>query len=187
MNRIGEKYCGTDYQNKRIVDFNFKKCKFLNCNLTNTLLDDCLIEDCTFENCDLTMIKIEKTIFRNVSFENCKMLGIVWNKSQTKAKLSFKNSIISYSNFSDMKLPGIKILDCIAEEVVFSETDLKNADLRGSNFKNSIFHNACLFKTNFTNAINYNGIDLSNPKTKGAIFSLPEAIILFNNFDIEIV
>jgi len=172
------------YKDVIVKEKEFTKCKFINCDFTNISFKDCYFEDCVFENCNLTTLKVNYSRFLDVVFKDCKMIGIVWDEASMPFSITCEDSNISYSSFFGMKLKRMKIHKCIAHDVNFSEADLQLSKFNYTDLQDSIFLNTNLLKANFENAINYNGIDVSSKNIKKAIFSLPEALILLNNFDI---
>jgi fluoroquinolone resistance protein len=67
--------------------------------------------------------------------------------------------------------------NCIAHEVNFAETDLEGAIFTGTDFKDAVFLRTNLTKADFVGAENYT-LSVTDNKTKGARFALPEAIRL---------
>ncbi len=172
------------YKDVVVKDKEFSKCKFTNCNFSNTTFTDCSFEDCVFENCDLAMLKVKYSHFLDVSFKECKLIGIMWDEASLPFSITCENSNISYSSFYGMKLKKMRIYKCISHEVNFSEADMQLSKFNYTDLQDSIFQNTNLVKADFSHASNYNGIDLSSKKIKKTIFSLPEALVLFNSFDI---
>ncbi len=172
------------YKDVVVKEKEFIKCKFTHCDFSNITFEDCEFEDCLFENCNLSSLKVKYSRFSDVTFKSCKMIGIVWDEASVTLSITCVDSNISYSSFYGMKLKKIKIHKCIAHDVNFSEADMQSSSFMHSDLKDSFFINTNLLKANFENAINYNGIDVSSKKIKKTIFSMPEALILLNNFDI---
>ncbi len=172
------------YKDVVVKEKEFSNCKFINCNFSSTIFTDCSFEDCVFENCDLAMMKVKYSRFLDVSFKECKMIGIMWDEASLPFSITCEDSNISYSSFYGMKLKKIKIHKCISHEVNFSEADMQLSKFNYTDLQDSIFQNTNLVKADFSHASNYNGIDLSSRKIKKTIFLLPEALVLFNNFDI---
>ena len=117
--------------------------------------------NCAFNECFLSVIKSSGSRFLEVKFTKCKVLGFNWSKTDAIRDLSFQECQLNYSDFSYMKIPGIKILACEAKEVDFTEADLTGADLQNTDFENSRFYN-----TNLSGAIcGERGISTSMLKT----------------------
>jgi len=172
------------YKDVVVKDKEFSKCKFTNCDFSNITFEDCDFENCFFENCNLASLKVKYSRFSDVKFKSCKMIGIVWDEASLPFSITCEDSNISYSSFYGMKLKKMKIHKCIAHDVNFSEADMQLSRFNHTDLQNSMFLNTNLTKANFENAFNYNGIDLINGKIKKAVFSMPEALVLFRNFDI---
>jgi len=172
------------YKDVVVKEKEFIKCKFTNCDFSNITFEDCEFENCFFENCNLSSLIVKYSRFSDVTFKSCKMIGIAWDEASMPFSITCEDSNISYSSFYGMKLKKMKIYKCIAHDVNFSEADMQLSKFNYTDLQDSIFQNTDLMKTNFENAFNYNGIDLLNGKIKKAVFSMPEAIVLLNNFDI---
>jgi len=120
------------------------------------------------------------------------LLGIDWTEADwsdwaTKiSPIEFENCVLEYSIFFGLELKKIKLKDCNAREVNFAETDLSDADFAGTDFAGAIFLKTNLVKANFVGAKNY-ALNVMDNKTKGARFSLPEAIRLLYYLNIAIV
>jgi len=126
---------------------------------------------------------IEQYQFTNILFKDSKIMGFDWTKTRTARHLAFERCNISYSNFGFMKLKKLKLLECIAEEVNFSETDLSDGIFTKTDFTKSIFSGTNLTKADFRKAYNY-GIDFNYNTLKKTRFSLPEAVSLLKSLDI---
>ena len=172
------------YKDVVVKEKEFIKCRFTNCDFSNITFEDCVFEDCEFANCNLSSLKVKYSGFSDVIFKSCKMIGIAWDEASLPFSITCEDSNISYSSFYGMKLKKIKIYKCIAHDVNFSEADMQFSKFNYTDLQDSIFQNTNLMKADFENAFNYNGIDLINGKIKKAVFSMPEALILFNTFDI---
>ena len=77
------------------------------------------------------------------------------------------------------------MVNCIAQDLDFSDCELIKSDFSNSDLKGSRFNNCILEKSNFSNSTNYN-INPTTNKIKGSNFSYPEAINLLDSFDIII-
>ena len=172
------------YKDVVVKEKEFSNCKFTNCDFSNITFEDCEFEDCFFENCNLSSLKVKYSRLSDVIFKSCKMIGIAWDEASMPFSITCVDSNISYSSFYGMKLKKMKIHKCISHDVNFSEADMQLSKFNYTDLQDSIFQNTNLMKANFENAFNYNGIDLLNGKIKKAVFSMPEALVLLNNFDI---
>ena len=161
----------------------FDECVFVDCLFIGCTLEKCRLLNCTFEKCDLSNIIPMNSEFREVQFTNCKVIGIDWTRAGKIKELNFSECLVNYSNFRLLKLPKTVIKKCEAKDTDFIETDLKNSNLTGSDFENSIFFKTDLSGVDFTRATNYT-IDVNNNTLKKTRFSLPEALSLLSNLDI---
>lgn len=170
---------------KSIKDKEFEECRFIKLHLTDCKIEKCKFINCSFEDCILSAIKPFNSIFFEVEFKECKVIGCDWTLSAKVDSLSFSNSQISYSNFRFLKLTKLKLINCIAKEADFTETDLSEGDFTGTDFEGARFLKTNLTRANFRKAINYL-IDIKSNTITKAQFSYPEAINLLKCMDITV-
>ena len=183
---LNKKFENIIWEEKNITGKNFDHCTFYKCSLKGCFFEDCFFEKCKFEECDLSLIKFKDTTLSEVQINGSKAIGIVWHAANNPISVSFNNSRISYSSFFGKNLKKGHFINCIADEVDFSECNLTMANFTGTELKNAIFSNTDLTQANFVGALNYS-INLNNNKTKKARFSLPEALSFLYNLDIILV
>ena len=163
----------------------FEDCSFEACTFGNCTFDKVKFINCTFNECFLSVIRSSGSRFLEVKFTRSKVLGFNWSKTDAIRDLSFNECQLNYSDFSYMKIPGIKLLACEAKEVDFTEADLTNSDLQNTDFQNSRFYNTNLSGADFRGARNFY-IDVKNNVLKKARFSFAEAMTLLSSLDIII-
>lgn len=171
--------------NSIIKNKEFEECVFSRINLTECKIEKCRFIDCKFENSVLSAIKPVNSAFTDVLFKDSKVIGFDWTLAQKTDSPAFLNCHISYSNFRFLKLPKMKLINCIAKEADFTESDLTQGDFTGTDFEGSRFFKTNLTKTNFQKAKNY-FIDIRNNNIKKARFTYPEVIGLLKSLDITI-
>lgn len=179
-----------NYSQEKIIANKYEQCVFAGCNFAKAIFQSCKFYDCEFRNCDISLIKVTDSTFSNNLIEGSKAIGINWADIMVPSvkiynPVEFVNSNINYSVFQGLDLREIQIFGCQAREVNFEDVNLSMADLRLSDFANSVFRRTNLSKANFTDAFNYS-IDIHNNNLKGAIFSLPEAVSLLKSLDINL-
>jgi uncharacterized protein YjbI with pentapeptide repeats len=182
------------WDHQLIEETTFLSCKFDKCDFHESHFKNCVIRDCQFQQCDLNIIQVDGCTFQNVTFKKSKLIGINWSKAawgktsfhQLIKKINFIECIINYNTFMGIHLPKITIEKCIAKEVNFHEADLSSSNLRYTDFEGSIFSHTNLTKADLSKAENYN-IDPMQNTLKKTRFSLPEALALLYNLDIELV
>ncbi len=138
-------------------------------------------------------------MFTNTRFEDSKIIGVNWAKAswgkassgkseihQLLRSIDFFNCVINYASFTGLNLIGIELRKCIARDVDFSDANLTRTNCSFTDFANSQFRHTDLTEADFTGALNYFIQPHLNTLTK-ARFSLPEALSLLYNLDIEIV
>lgn len=194
----------TEYANETFTDLvmdhqileeiTFLSCTFTKCDFHESQLKNCVLRDCSFKQCDLNLLLVDGSTFQNIFFEKSKLIGVNWSKAswgkasfhQLIKKINFHECVLNYSTFMQIHLPKIEMERCIAKEVNFNEADLSGASLRYTDFEGSMFAHTNLTETDFCHAENYN-IDPVQNTLKKTRFSLPEAMSLLYNLDIEIV
>ncbi len=170
----------------------FSECKFVRCDFSETAFQNCRFIECAFEDCTMKMTKVEGTTFARARFSRCNLLGINWtdaNWSEWATKISsiaFDHCDLKYAVFLGLKLKGLTMKDCNAAEANFAEADLTEADFEGTDLAGAIFLSTDLTRANFAGAKHYT-LNLNDNRSKGARFSLPEALRLLFSLDIVIV
>jgi fluoroquinolone resistance protein len=168
-----------------IARSDFQSCQFTRCDLSQLVISECRFDDCTFQSCDLSLIKPQDTNFRNCHFVGCKLVGINWTEAVKSFSVDFQDCMMHLSSFSGMNLKKIKIINCLATEVSFAETNMTEADCTMTDFSGSIFLRTNLTMADFTNARNYL-IDVRTNTVTKARFSIPEAMSLLETLGIII-
>jgi fluoroquinolone resistance protein len=182
----GEEFDQVSLSKASIERSEFQGCEFTRCDLSQAVLSECRFDDCTFKSCDLSLIKPQDTYFRNCHFVGCKLIGINWTEAAKSFSADFKDCMMHLSSFSGMNLKKGKIINCIATEVSFAESNMTECDCRMTDFSGSIFLRTNLTKANFSDAQHYL-IDVRTNTVTKAKFSIPEAISLLETIGIVIV
>lgn len=189
----GEKFSAAKLDQTVIKSSEFNNCLFEECSFKESTFESCEFRDCTFSNCDLSLAKVPKSLFRNTRFKHSRLMGINWTLASWGKKeissllktIEFEDCMLSYSSFFGLELEAIHMVDCVAQEVDFSEANLSKTDLHGTDFLKAIFRNTDLSGANLVGAKNY-FIDPTANKLKLAQFSLPEAMGLLYAMDIRL-
>lgn len=189
---VDEVFKKVDIRNGELSFAEFTDCQFIGCNFSQVSLQNCRFMDCTFQDCTLKLANVDGTTFSSVQFVQCDLIGVDWTKASwsdwaTKLNaLSFDTCDLKYSIFFGLELKKLRMKNCIAHEVNFAETDLEGATFTGTDFKDAVFLRTNLTKADFVGAENYT-LSVTDNKTKGARFALPEAIRLLYSLDITVV
>jgi uncharacterized protein YjbI with pentapeptide repeats len=175
----------------RLMDSEFHDCVFEACTFTESVFHGCRFVECTFRESDLSLVQVTGSAFSASRFVDCRIIGIDWTQADWTGvslgqPISFERCAISHSTFISLKLPGIRIKECIAADVDFREADLSKADFTDSDLSESLFLNTNLSKADLSAARNYHIAPEQNT-LKDARFSLPEAMSLLFNMDIVLV
>ena len=163
----------------------FEDCRFEACSFINCIFDKVKFINCTFSECFLSVVKSAGSRFLETQFTRCKVTGFNWSKTDSIRDLTFNECQLNYSDFSYLKIPGIKLLACEAKEVDFTEADLSTTDLQNTDFENSRFYHTNLSGADFRGARNFY-IDVKNNVLKKTRFSFAGAVTLLNCLDIVI-
>lgn len=169
----------------------FFDCVFRDCSFVESVFHQCRFINCTFSSCDLSLIQVPESSFSGVIFADSKCVGINWAQAawpetgQLGNPIRFKKCALNHSTFIGLSLVGIQIIDCVAIDVDFRESDLSQVDFSGTDLSESQFSNTDLSGANLSQARNYL-INPSNNTLKDAKFSLPEAMSLLYSMDIDL-
>jgi len=188
-------YTGETFKNLTLAavaveEKEFTGCRFVLCTCQETIFRRCRFVDCKFRICDLRMLDLTDSSFRDVRFEESQVIAVdwtraAWGKAGLLNKIAFTRSTLNYSTFVGLTLPDLALIDCVARDVDFSEADLSGAKFAKTDLERSRFWNTNLTGTDFTGAFNYT-IDPANNTIKQARFSLPEAMALLYNLEIDL-
>jgi len=163
----------------------------MRCSFVESVFSTCRFISCTFQGCDLSLIQLPGSTFSATRFEDSKVIGIDWtlvdwNAATLGDPISFFNATLNHATFIGLKLSGIKIKDCMASNVDFREADLSRADFSGTDLSESLFTNTDLTAADLSRARNYHIAPQQNI-IKQAKFSMPEAMSLLFNLDIDLI
>ena len=168
----------------------FYDCRFEKCTFNDVRFVACRFYDCVFKDCDLSLSTVRDCAFSETTFEQSKLVGINWAEMSQdtliQKPLNFSQCALNYSTFIGLSLKGIRIIECTAWDVDFSDVDLTEADCKKTDFSESHFRHSDLTRADFTDAKNY-AIDPEINTLVGAKFSLPEAINILRHMDIELI
>lgn len=176
-----------------IADIEFIDCAFSDCNFSESVFQSCTFKDCIFTNCDLSLVHVDRSQFSGVTFKKSRCIGINWavadwgmrNALKLAQPLTFKDCVLNFANFYGLTLEKMKLINCVAHEADFSEANLRDGDLSGTDLERSRFMHTNLENADFRGAKNYFISPADNTLTN-AKFSLPEALNLLYSMDIEI-
>ncbi|MBC7426078.1 MAG: pentapeptide repeat-containing protein [Bacteroidia bacterium] len=178
-------YENITFEEKILKNRVFIKCSFHKSSLKGCTFENSVFEDCVFDDCDISLMKFKDTSFSNVTLKNCKAIGVLWVETNNPFSINCTNTRLSFCSFYSKSLKKSKFVNCIADEVDFSECNLAGADFTGTDLRNARFLNCDLSKANFVGALNY-FIDARSNKISKARFSLPEALSFLTALDIEL-
>ena len=180
-----ESFINLSLSNETIKSDEFEECEFNGCSFIDCKFERCKFINCKFHDCIISAISPVNSYITDVTFLKCKVMGCDWTKTSQIHGLDFTDCQINYSNFTMLKLPKIKMINCEAKEVDFTETDLSEGSFTGTDFERSTFARTNLTRANLKGAINYS-IDPRYNTLKQTHFSFPEALSLLNCLDIVV-
>jgi uncharacterized protein YjbI with pentapeptide repeats len=169
----------------------FYDCRFIRCTFSESIFRKCRFVNCVFQGCDLSLLQLPASTFSGTRFEDSKIIGVDWTQADWKSTslgipLSFYRSTLNHATFIGLNLKGIEIKDCNAANVDFREANLSQADFTGTDLSESLFVNTDLSAADLSQARNYQIAPEQNT-IKQTKFSLPEALSLLYNMDIELI
>jgi fluoroquinolone resistance protein len=181
------------WDHKELAGISFLDCRFNNCSFKESTFKGCKFQGCVFEKCDLSLAQVDGSSFTAACFEDSKLIGVNWVKAVWRKKeiqrvtrsIDFLRCALNYSTFMGLTLEKMLLKKCVAREVDFSEADLKGAICTFTDFELSQFRHTDLTEADLRGALNYEIIPSLNTLKKTR-FSLPEALSLLYNLDIEI-
>lgn len=166
-------------------DVQFEDCKFSGLNFSDYNFRSTSFMNCKFINCNLANQDFLNVSMRDVQFELCNLIGVNWCNLKRLENQEFCNCKLNFSVFQGLKLKKIKIVDCSALDVDFSDSDLTESIFTGSLLEGAIFNRATLINSDFRSAKNYL-FDLRTTKVKGLKLRLPEAMNLFSALGVNV-
>ena len=191
---------GTSYEDQIFYDLAFAQdcinrstfdaCEFVNCDFRESEFRECTFTECIFKDSDLGLVKLTQTRFTETKFERCKIIGVNWTSLDWRgvtlsAPVEFHSSDISFSVFSALRLPGLKVRNCKVHDADFALCDLTGAEFVESDLTNTRFSSTKLNECDFREASNF----IINPTENfvvGANFTFPEVLNLLSYFGIKI-
>lgn len=165
-----EKFEDCEFSGINFLDYKLKSTSFLNCRFTN----------CNLANQDLTNADM-----REIHFESCNLIGINWCSLKRFEDPCFIDCKLNFSSFQGYKLKKIKVLNCMALDVDFSDTDLSDSQFSNTTLGGANFNKAILINSDFRSAKDYL-FDIRTTKIKGMKLSMPEAINLITVLGAEV-
>jgi uncharacterized protein YjbI with pentapeptide repeats len=186
-----EQFQGENLDRQQLSQVLFYECAFSDCSFVETTFAQCRFVGCDFQDCDLSLFNPVGSIFSGVSFSSSKLVGVdwthaAWSETQIDTPLHFENCLLNHSTFYGLGLEQAKFSSCAARDVDFRECCLVRADFGGTALEKSLFSHTDLTGADLSRARNY----AINPQVNiltGAKFSMPEALSLIYNLDIELV
>jgi uncharacterized protein YjbI with pentapeptide repeats len=174
-----------------IRDKEFIDCTFDHCIFIETQFEYCIFNDCTFYGCDLSLISVRNCRFIGTKFVKSTVIGVNWTYAAWDRKflmraIDFDECAINYNIFIGLKLRKIEIKGCSARGTDFADADVTDGDFQKTDLEEARFLHTDLTRVNFVGAKNYQIVPDLNTITD-AKFSLPEAVALLYNMNIEIV
>ena len=122
----------TTLSQTKFVDVKFRNIKFEECNLANTVLEKAHIEHAEFIKCQMTGFKYNEANMNSVLLKDYKLSLSQFRFSKLK-NMTCIHCIFEESDFYHTDLSGAVITNCDLTKSEFSESMLKDTDLRTSN------------------------------------------------------
>ena len=175
-----------NFNEQDLTRIDFYNCKFINCSFQFAKFQSSSFENCLFQNCNLALVSTIGTRFFDTTFLGSKLSGINWGECNGIFKADFKDCLMENSFFTNMDLQRYEFSNSNFKGSSFTHSNLNRAKFINCDLTDCLFHNTKLYKTDFSTSYNYY-ISADANNISGAIFSLPEAASLLQNFDITII
>lgn len=133
----------------------YERCTFRRTNAQGADLSDARFVDCSFLGANLSVVVVRGCSFRNVRFESCKASGVDWSPAQRMASVSFRNCVLDDCAFVRVDLRKLEVRDCSAVNATFSECDLSDAVLCGTDLRDARFAATRLHRADLRGAKGY--------------------------------
>lgn len=186
-----QRFLALDVQERVLEDVRFIACTFQQCHFDRASFLHCRFNDCEFIDCRLDLLQVTASRFTDVRFVDCRMQGIDWTRADWPAirlpgALGFRRCLLNDSSFFGLRMEGLKLVECRALDVDFTEADCGSGDFSGTDLRDALFRNTRLAGADFSDAVNYR-IDIFDNDIRHARFCLPEATALLRGLDIDLV
>jgi uncharacterized protein YjbI with pentapeptide repeats len=168
-----------------LEDVEFYNCLFAHSSFQSCRLMGCSFDSCTFVQSNLSLVEILNTSFLDARFSECKMIGVAWSAVGGFLSAIYDRCNLNNNIFSDMNLTRFKFTSCSLEEASFQHTKLRHAVFDDCDLARCRFTQTDLSFADFTTSRNY-FMDAEHNTLHKTRFSLPEAVSLLENLDIEI-
>lgn len=181
-----EIFNGADYTKTPLPVGRYEYCKFLNCNFSESSLDEIHFLECEFDDCDFSNAKLNNTAFQDVTFQYCKMIGLAFNQCKSFGFFAeFNGCRLNHSVFAKMKLNRSVFINSELQEVDFTETILTGSKITDCDLSRAVFEHSNLERADLRGSVNYS-FDPEVNRVKGCRFSLPDVVGLLNKYGIKI-
>ncbi|SIO26962.1 pentapeptide repeat-containing protein [Halodesulfovibrio marinisediminis] len=181
-----EKFIGLDLLEEKIRDVSFFNCTFERCSFLYADLSLSSFDNCLFKHSNISLTKFQGTHFFDVQFKGCKLLGTDWGSLRGLFKAEFTDCILDSAVFPKRNLQYFSFIRSTFNGASFIDTNLAHAVFDDCDLGGALFDRAILTEADLSTAFNYS-IDVSKNTITKAKFSLPEAIILLQNFNIQLI
>ncbi|CAN5414057.1 pentapeptide repeat-containing protein [soil metagenome] len=164
----------------------YENCKFISCDFSYAGLNDKVFIDCRFEDCNLSLAEVVNTGLQNIRFVRCKLSGVNFSKSKDFLfELHFEGCILDNAVFYKKKNKKATFTDCSMEETDLTEADLTDACFVNCNLHRAFFSNTILKNADLRTSYNFTiDPDINNlKKTRFSLHGLPG---LLSKYDIKV-
>lgn len=138
-----------------------------------------------FEACNLSNVDLRNAVFRGTIFEGTKAVGVNWCELRAFEKPVFRDCVLDYGVFQDLRLEAFVGTDSSLLEADFAGAKLAKADFSRSRLNGALFRGADLREANLLGAEGY-AIDPTATKVRGLRCRFPEALSLLAALGIRV-
>lgn len=186
----------TYFENKHFVKIIFSlqhfpigeydNCSFEQCDFNQADLSNFQFLSCDFTGCTMNMAILKQTSFKTCTFSSCKLMGLHFEDCHPFLfMVNFKDCMLDFSSFTQMKLKNTGFNHSSLIDVDFSSADLTAVSFQHCNLSKALFDQTNLEKADFRTSYNYS-IHPEKNKLKKAKFSASGVVGLLDTYQIDI-
>lgn len=164
----------------------FRRCVFMNMDLTGIRLTGTILSECEFTGCNLSLANLSGSSLQTVLFKDCKLSGVRFDQCSTFLFIAgFRNCLLDRAVFSRMKMKKTEFIKCSMKDADMSGCDLTGALFDLCDCERTNFDGAVMDKADLRTAFNFS-IDPEKTKLKKALFTSSGIAGLLDKYDIVI-
>ncbi|NDV28023.1 pentapeptide repeat-containing protein [Desulfovibrio sp. JC010] len=176
---------GLDFNDQTLQEVSFYRCSFESSSLQYAEFIDCDFQECSFIGCNMALTVFANSKLIDIEFRDSKLLGINWGNLGPVIRANYSNCVMDRCAFSSQNLVKVKFSFCSLKDAAFSDCKLARVKFDDCDFAGCQFHQSDLTSADFSTSRNY-FMNAETNNLRKAKFSLPEAVSLLANLEIEL-